>query len=157
MVVKINFLHTRRRKSVVMRITQGVRLQSSTLFFVVEHESTVNKFDVVHIVWGASSARRNNLYGELWRLLVANKCLPPKHNNHLASGRYERLRWYERTQIVSSFPCRGRTNFEQRFLVTVGRDINNFNHTSARWRPGTRILRNVESLTKASSKQKAFT
>lgn len=137
---KNKFRLTRRRKSVVMRIAQGVRLQGSTLLFVVEHESTINKFDVVRIVRGASSARRNNLYGKLRRLLVASKCLPPKHNNHLASGRYERLRWYERTQIISSFPCRGRANFEQRLLVPVGRDINNFNHTSARWRPATRTV-----------------
>lgn len=99
----------------MVRVAQRVRLQGSTLLFVVEHERTIYELDVVHVMrWAGSS----------------------KHDDDLIAGWYERLGLDERAQVVSGFARRRRADFEERFFMAIRRDINNLDDTTTRWRSG---------------------
>lgn len=97
---------------VVVRVAQRIRLQRSALLLVVKHESAIDKLHFVHFVRWTGAA---------------------EHNDDLTAGWYERLGRNEIAQIVSGLPRCRRTNFEQRFLVSVWVHVDDFNYTPAWW------------------------
>lgn len=104
-----------RWQTIMVRIAQRVRLECSALLFVVEHESTVDKLDVIHVVrWTSTS----------------------QNNNDLVAGWYEGLRRNESTQIIARFSRCWRAYFEQWLLVIVGVDVDYLNDAATWWWSG---------------------